>query len=190
MHVDPEGEAVIPDPVRESLQQVLGEDHRIERELGGGGMSRVFLATDTTVGRPVVVKLLAPELTSDVMVARFRRELEVTGQLQHPHILPVLVTGARDGLLYYITPYVAGESLRRRLEREGQIPVAAAERILHEVADALAFAHARGVVHRDIKPENILLSEGHAVLADFGIASARRRTRGSVRRGRGERAPY
>ncbi|MBC7790232.1 MAG: protein kinase [Anaerolineae bacterium] len=170
MRDEPERELQTADAVRKHLQEVLGEGHRIERELGGGGMSRVFLATDTTVARPVVVKLLAPELTSDVMVARFRRELEVTGQLQHPHILPVLVTGARDGLLYYITPYVSGESLRRRLQREGSIPVADAVRILHEVADALAFAHARGVVHRDIKPENILLSEGHAVLADFGIA--------------------
>src|SRR5688572_1893433 len=135
-------------------------------------MSRVFLATETSLNRPVVIKLLAPELTSEVSTARFKREFELTAVLQHPHILPVLATGARDGLLYYVMPYVAGESLRHRLNRGGALPIEDAARILSELTGALAYAHERGVVHRDIKPENILLSDGHAVLADFGIAAA------------------
>ena len=153
------------------LQDALGSDYRIERELGGGGMSRVFLATEVGLKRSVVIKLLPPELTSDVMTARFRRELEVTAGLQHPHILPMLANGARDGLLYYITPFVEGESLRVRLAREGKLSVDDTVAILAELASALGYAHERGVVHRDIKPENVLLSDGHAVLSDFGIAA-------------------
>ncbi len=156
----------------ERLQGAVGDAYRIERELGGGGMSRVFLATESSLNRQVVIKLLAPELTSEVSTARFKREMEVTALLQHPHILPVLAAGARDGLLYYVMPYVAGESLRHRLARDGRFPVADVVRILSELAGALAYANGRGVVHRDIKPENILLSDGHAVLADFGIAAA------------------
>ncbi|MGQ0642034.1 MAG: protein kinase domain-containing protein [Gemmatimonadaceae bacterium] len=157
--------------ISDRLQAALGEAYRVERELGGGGMSRVFLATEIGLKRQVVVKVLPPELTSEVMTARFTRELEVTAGLQHPHILPVLANGARDGLLYYITPFVQGESLRKRLEREGQLSVDNAAAILDELASALGYAHERGVVHRDIKPENVLLSGGHAVLADFGIAA-------------------
>jgi tetratricopeptide (TPR) repeat protein len=153
------------------LQDALGSDYRIERELGGGGMSRVFLATEVGLKRSVVIKLLPPELTSDVMAARFRRELEVTAGLQHPHILPVLANGARGGLLYYITPFVEGETLRLRLSREGKLSVDDTVAILAELASALGYAHDRGVVHRDIKPENVLLSDGHAVLSDFGIAA-------------------
>ena len=156
----------------ERLQGALGDAYLLERELGGGGMSRVFLATEQSLHRQVVIKLLAPELTSEVSTARFKREFELTAVLQHPHILPVLATGARDGLLYYIMPYIAGESLRHRMNREGQLPIEDAMRILSELSGALAYAHERGVVHRDIKPENVLLSDGHAVLADFGIAAA------------------
>jgi eukaryotic-like serine/threonine-protein kinase len=154
------------------LQGALGDTYALERELGGGGMSRVFLATEVALGRKVVIKLLAPELTSEVMTARFKREFEVTALLQHPHILPVLAAGAREGLLYYVTPFVEGESLRHRIKREGRLPVGDVARVLSELTSALAYAHARGVVHRDIKPENVLLSGGHAVLADFGIAAA------------------
>ena len=135
-------------------------------------MSRLFLATEASLNRQVVIKLLPPELASEVSSARFRREIEVSAQLQHPHVLPVLAAGARDDLLYYIMPYVAGESLRRHLGVRGRLEVAEAVRILAEVADALAYAHRSGIVHRDIKPENILLEEGHAVLADFGVARA------------------
>ena len=162
----------MPTPLVESLQAALGDAYRIEQELGAGGMSRVFLATEASLNRAVVIKVLPAELANEVSAARFKREIEVTAHLQHPHILPVLAAGARDGLLWYVMPYVEGESLRHRLASERQLPVADATRILHEVADALAYAHSRGVVHRDIKPENILLEEGHAVLADFGIARA------------------
>jgi eukaryotic-like serine/threonine-protein kinase len=158
--------------LRDQLQAALGDAYTIERELEGGGMSRLFLATERSLDRPVVIKLLPPELASEVSAARFQREITTAAHLQHPHILPVLGTGARDGLLYYIMPYVAGESLRHRLEREGPLPVAEAVRLLREVADALACAHAQGIIHRDVKPENILLEHGHAVLADFGVARA------------------
>jgi tetratricopeptide (TPR) repeat protein len=156
--------------LQDRLQRALGDTYRIERELGGGGMSRVFLAVEQSLNRHVVIKLLLPELTSEASTARFKRELELTALLQHPHILPVLATGTRDGLLFYVMPYVEGESLRHRLQREGPMPVADIVRVLSELAGALAYAHERGVVHRDIKPENILLSNGVAVLADFGIA--------------------
>jgi serine/threonine-protein kinase len=156
--------------LQDRLQETIGDTYRIERELGAGGMSYVFLAVETGLSRRVVIKVLAPELTNDVMTARFRREMEVTALLQHPHILPVLTTGTRDGLFFYVTPFVEGESLRHRLEREGTLPIDDVIRILSEVSSALAYAHERGVVHRDIKPENVLLSNGLAVLADFGIS--------------------
>ena len=130
------------------------------------------MATEVSLNRRVVVKVLPPDWASEVSAARFKREMEVAAQLQHPHILPVLAAGARTGLLYYIMPYVAGESLRARLKRDGSLTIADAQRILAEIADALAFAHERGVIHRDIKPENILLEGRHAVLADFGVARA------------------
>jgi len=160
------------DDLRDALQRALGDAYHIDRELAAGGMSRLFLATERSIGREVVVKVLPTELTNDVSAARFRREIEVTAHLQHPHILPVFTAGASGDLLYYVMPYIKGESLRHRLTRERQLPVADAMRILGEAADALGYAHQRGIVHRDIKPENILLSEGHAVLADFGIARA------------------
>ena len=154
------------------LQSALGDAYTVERELGGGGMSRLFLATEASLHRQVVIKLLPPEFASEVSAARFKQEIEVAAHLQHPNILPVLAAGAKDDLLFYVMPFVSGESLRHRLTREGKLPVADAVRVLHEVADALAHAHAEGVIHRDIKPENILLLGGHAVLTDFGVARA------------------
>jgi TolB-like protein/Flp pilus assembly protein TadD len=162
----------MPDALKERLQIVLGDVYHVERELPAGGMSRLFVATERSLERDVVVKVLPPELASEVSAARFQREMSLAAHLQHPHILPVLSAGSRDGLLFYIMPYVRGESLRDRLRREGRLPIADAARILGEVAGALAYAHDRGVVHRDVKPENVLLEAGHAVLADFGIARA------------------
>jgi tetratricopeptide (TPR) repeat protein len=163
--------------LREELQGIVGETYELQRELGGGGMSRLFLATDRSLRRPVVIKVLPPERTSTVSAIRFQREIELAAQLQHPHILPVHAAGARDGILYYVMPYVPGESLRHRLIRERKLPVTDSLRILREVADALAYAHHLGVIHRDIKPENVLLAQGHALLADFGIARARAEVR-------------
>ena len=154
------------------LQSAMGDAYRLERELPGGGMSRLFVALESSLNRRVVIKVLPPELTSDVSAQRFKQEIELAAHLQHPHILPILAAGAKDDLLYYVMPYVTGESLRQHIEQSGPMPVADAVRILREVADALAHAHRKGIVHRDIKPENILLEEGHAVLADFGVARA------------------
>ncbi len=158
--------------LQEYLQQAVGDAYNVERELGGGGMSRVFLAVERSLGRRVVIKALPPELFSGVNEARFEREILVTANLQHPHILPVLAVGARDDVRYYVTPYVEGQTLRARLTFDGALPVTDAVAILRELAGALGYAHERGVIHRDVKPENILLSGGHAVLADFGIARA------------------
>jgi tRNA A-37 threonylcarbamoyl transferase component Bud32 len=154
------------------VQAALGDAFRVESELPAGGMSRIFLANEQSLNRRVVVKVLPPELTSEVSSARFRQEMELLARLQHPHILPILSSGSRGELLYYIMPFVAGESLRHRIAAEGALPVTDAVRILSEVADALGYAHAAGVLHRDIKPENILLEGRHAVLADFGVARA------------------
>src|SRR2546422_527947 len=154
------------------LQAALGDAYQVERELGGGGMSRVFVATEASLHRAVVIKLLPPEFASEVSEARFKQEIELAAHLQHPNILPVLTAGAKGDLLFYVMPFVSGESLRHRLTREGKLPVADAVRIMHEMADALAYAHAEGVIHRDVKPENILLEGGHAVLTDFGVARA------------------
>jgi len=154
------------------LQSALGDAYHIEKELGGGGMSRVFLATEASLHRQVVIKLLPPELTSEVSEARFRQEIALAAHLQHTNILPVLTAGARDDLLFYVMPFVTGESLRHRMTREGKLPVTDAVRVLYEIADALAYAHAEGVIHRDVKPENILLLGSHAVLTDFGVARA------------------
>ncbi|MFI5229643.1 MAG: protein kinase [Gemmatimonadales bacterium] len=158
--------------LRDQLQASLGDQYVIERELAPGGMSRLFLATEASLERQVVIKLLPPETASEVSAARFHREVLVAARLQHPNILPVLSSGTSGGIFYYIMPYVSGESLRHHLERAGRFPVIDAVRVLREVADALALAHDRGFVHRDIKPANILLLEGHAVLTDFGIARA------------------
>jgi len=154
------------------LQTALGAAYRVERELGGGGMSRVFLAEETRLARRVVVKVLPPELAAEISVDRFNREIQLSASLQHPHIVPLLAAGGEADVLYYTMPFVEGEALRTRLAREGELPVRDAVRILKDVADALAYAHARGIVHRDIKPDNVLLSGNHAVVADFGVAKA------------------
>ncbi len=146
--------------------------YAIERELGRGGMATVFLAEDKKHHRPVALKLLRPELAASIEGARFLREIEIAATLTHPNILPLHDSGNEDGQVYYVMPYVDGGSLRQRLNRERQLPVPEAVRIVREVADALAYAHERGVVHRDIKPENILVQAGHALVSDFGIARA------------------
>jgi eukaryotic-like serine/threonine-protein kinase len=154
------------------LHAALGDAYRIERELGGGGMSRVFVATEVALDRHVVIKVLPPDLAPGLNVDRFRREIQLAAKLQHPHIVPLLSAGAAGGLLYYTMPLIEGESLRAKLAREGELPVAEAIRILTEVADALAYAHAHGLIHRDIKPDNVLLSGKHAVVTDFGVSKA------------------
>jgi eukaryotic-like serine/threonine-protein kinase len=156
----------------DELRAGFAGQYEIERELMGGGMSRLFLATERALGRQVVIKILPPDWTGEVSAARFKRESALTARLQHPNILPILSAGEQGGVLFYVMPFVSGESLRARLEREGALPVVDALRLLVEVADALACAHADGIIHRDIKPENILLQRGHALLADFGIAAA------------------
>ena len=166
------GDGEVTTELQEQLQRALGDAYVIERELAPGGMSRLFLATESSLDRKVVIKMLPPETASDVSAARFHREVLLAARLQHPNILPILTTGIAGDVFYYIMPYVAGESLRHRLESGGKIPVHEALRVLREIADALALAHARGIVHRDIKPANILLQEGHAVVSDFGIARA------------------
>ena len=141
-------------------------------------MATVFLAQDVKHQRPVAIKVLAPELGRSVGSQRFLREIEIASRLTHPHILPIFDSGEADGLLYYVMPFVHGESLRHRLQREPQLPIADAARIAREVAGALDYAHRRGIVHRDIKPENVLLEEGHAIVADFGVARALTADRG------------
>ncbi len=158
--------------VLERLQAALGDRYRVERELGTGGMATVFLATDRKHERSVAIKLLRPELAAALGHERFLREIEIAAKLQHPHILPVYDSGEAGGLLYYVMPFVEGESLRDRLVRGGPLPASEAVRITREAVDALAYAHRQGIVHRDIKPANVLLSQGHAVIADFGIARA------------------
>jgi len=156
----------------EQLRSSLAGHYEVEREIGSGGMARIFLARDLKHRRPVAIKVLRPELAGAVAGDRFLREIEIAANLSHPHIIPLHDSGTTDGLTYYVMPYIEGESLRARLTRESQLPVADALRIGFEVADALAYAHGRGALHRDIKPENILLSAGHALVADFGIARA------------------
>ncbi|HEX8942335.1 MAG TPA: serine/threonine-protein kinase [Gemmatimonadaceae bacterium] len=154
------------------LQEALGTNYQLDRELAGGGMSRVFVAIDRVLGRKVVVKVLPPELAAGVNRERFRREIQVAAQLQHPHIVPLLSAGEQGDLLWYTMPYIEGESLRAALERKRQFTPREVIRILHDVIDALAFAHARGVIHRDIKPANILTQGSHALVTDFGVAKA------------------
>jgi eukaryotic-like serine/threonine-protein kinase len=158
--------------LREQLQLTLGDGYTIERELGGGGMSRVFLAEERALGRMVVVKVLPFEAAGEVSVERFKREIALAAQLQHPHIVPLLTAGEADGLPYFTMPYVRGESLRLRLSNHGELPLAEAVRVLREIASALAFAHEQGIIHRDIKPENILVAGGSAMVTDFGVAKA------------------
>src|SRR5437667_266616 len=150
----------------------LADRYRLIRELGSGGMATVYLAEDMRHRRQVAVKVLRPELAATLGADRFTREIETVAQFQHPHILPLLGPGQDDGFLYYVMPSVEGESLRDRLARHGELPIHDAVKILVEVVDALAYAHAHGVVHRDIKPDNVLLSGRHALVMDFGVAKA------------------
>jgi eukaryotic-like serine/threonine-protein kinase len=154
------------------LAAALADRYRIERELGQGGMATVYLAQDLRHHRQVAIKLMRPELAAVIGAERFLSEIRTTANLQHPHILPLFDSGEADGVLYYAMPFVEGESLRERLSREKQLPVSDAVRIASEVASALDYAHRHGVIHRDIKPENILLHDGSALVADFGIALA------------------
>ena len=158
--------------LREQLQATLGRGYTLERELPGGGMSRVFVAEERALGRRVVVKILPPEMARDVSLERFHREIHLAAGLLHPHIIPLLSAGDADGLPYYTMPFIVGESLRLRLAREGRLGLEDAVRLTREVATALDYAHRQGIVHRDIKPENILLHDGHALVTDFGIARA------------------
>jgi eukaryotic-like serine/threonine-protein kinase len=155
-----------------TLQEALRDRYALERELGRGGMATVYLARDLRHDRPVALKVLHPELATTLGPERFLREIRLAARLQHPHILSVYDSGEAAGRLWFTMPYVEGESLRDRLRREGQLPVADTVRLTREVALALDFAHRHGAVHRDIKPENILLVDGQALVADFGIARA------------------
>ena len=158
--------------LQSQLQELLGTAYRVDRELGGAGMSRVFVATDVELDRQVVIKVLPPDLAAGINIDRFRREIQLAARLQHPHIVPLLAAGAKGSLLYYTMPFIGGENLRTRLTRVRELPVQEATKILREVADALSYAHEQGVVHRDIKPENILISGSHALVLDFGVSKA------------------
>ena len=164
--------------LREQLQESVGATYTIERELGGGGMSRVFVADERRLNRKVVIKVLHPELAAGVSAKRFEREIQLAASLQQANIVPILAAGDMRGLPFYTMPFVEGESLRAYLRREPRLPVSTAANILRDVAKALSYAHERGVVHRDIKPDNVLLSGGTAVVTDFGIAKALSAARG------------
>jgi tetratricopeptide (TPR) repeat protein len=162
-----------PDMTLESrLGDALGANYRIERELGGGGMSRVFVAEEVELGRKVVVKVLPPDMAAGLNAERFRREIQLAASLQHPHIVPLIAAGRTGELVWYTMPLIEGESLRTRIARDGELPVSDSVRALRDVADALSYAHAHGVVHRDIKPDNVLISGRHAMVTDFGVAKA------------------
>ncbi len=158
--------------LEEQLRADLADRYRLERELGRGGMAIVFLAQDLKHSRLVAVKVLNPEFGTATMAERFFREIGIVARLAHPNILPLHDSGISAGCLFFVTPYVEGESLRAWLDRERQLPIDVAVRLAGEVADALDYAHRQGVIHRDIKPDNILIADGHAIVADFGIATA------------------
>jgi len=156
----------------ETLRAALAGRYEVERELGQGGMATVYLARDLKHRRPVAIKIVRPDVAAVLGSDRFLREIDLAASLTHPHILRLYDSGEAGGFLYYVMPYVEGESLRSRLDREKQLPLDEALQIAREVADALSYAHSHGLVHRDIKPANILLESGHAVVAHFGIARA------------------
>src|SRR5437016_4085698 len=158
--------------VLDSLRSTLAPRYDVEREIGAGGMARVYLAVEQHPHRRVAIKVLDPEVSNRLLRERFVREVDLSSKLSHPHIVPIFSAGEVGGLFYYVMPYVEGESLRLRLRRERKLSLEDALHVARDVADALAFAHAQGVIHRDIKPENILLSGHHAIVADFGIARA------------------
>lgn len=160
------------DTFRDALAAALGTNYSIERELTGGGMSRVFVATEAALGRTVVVKVLREEFAADVNRERFRREITLAAQLQHPHIVPLLQAGEHGDLLWYTMPFVEGESVRDEVRRGRKFTVKDLVRLLHDVLDALSYAHSRGVIHRDIKPGNILRHGNHSLVTDFGVAKA------------------
>ena len=160
------------DPLRDQLARALGDRYVLESELAGGGMSRVFVARETALDRRVVVKVLSPELSAGVNRERFRNEIQLAARLQHPHIVPLFAGGEVDGIPYYTMPFIEGASLAATIRRRGALPVREVQRLLTDVAEALAYAHAQGVVHRDIKPANILLQGSHALVTDFGVAKA------------------
>src|SRR5207249_4903595 len=164
--MDQEAGAAIPARLAETIR----DRYVLERELGRGGMATVFLAHDLRHDRPVALKLLQPEFASTLGPDRFQREIRLAARLQHPHIVPVFDSGGAGGVLWYTMPYVAGHSLSTRLASGELLSITEAVRIFRDVADALAHAHARGVIHRDVKPGNVLLSDGHALVMDFGIA--------------------
>ncbi|MEO7367045.1 MAG: serine/threonine-protein kinase, partial [Gemmatimonadaceae bacterium] len=155
-----------------TLNDHLSDCYAVERELGGGGMSRVFLAVEKKLERKVVIKVLPEGVAAGISVDRFRREIHLAAKLQHPHIVPVLSAGEIDGKPYFTMPYIAGEALNQRIARDGELPIDEAVRLLRDVASALAYAHRNGVIHRDIKPANILLADEYALVTDFGVAKA------------------
>src|SRR5437773_1204491 len=161
---------MVADPLFDRLARALAGRYTLVRELGRGGMATVYLGTDVKLGRGVAIKLLAPATRAYLGSDRFQQEVLLAAQLSHPHIVPLFEADEADGLLFYVMEYVEGESLRQRLSRHGPLPVDDAVRIAAEVGDALQYAHENGVIHRDVKPENILLSRGHALVSDFGIA--------------------
>jgi len=160
------------DEIRERLMSALAGRYAIERPLGEGGMAFVYLGTDVKHDRQVAIKALQPELAASRGAQRFLREIQITAKLQHPNILPLYDSGEAQGLLYYVMPFVIGESLSDLIAREKQLSIHDAVQIAREVAEALAYAHSYGLIHRDIKPDNVMMSNGHAVVADFGIARA------------------
>jgi serine/threonine protein kinase len=160
------------DSLQAEVQLALAEQYTLERELPRGGMSRVFVATENALRRHVVIKVLAPELAASLSAERFKREIALAARLQHPHIVPLLSAGQAASHLYYTMPFIDGESLRQRLDRERPMAFANIATILEEVSGALAYAHEEGIVHRDIKPENVMFFHGQAVVLDFGIGKA------------------